>query len=84
MFMGGVVTGLTGTANITFILESDDNGSFTSATTRATSSTFSSADDLWVAPVPGPITDDYWRVRYTITGTGTASFRVAMGRVVLP
>ena len=81
MAMGGHVTALTGTAVITFILESDDNAGFSSPTTRATSSALSAIGQFWTAPVAGPIaTDDYWRIRYTITGTGTVTFRASMGR----
>lgn len=61
------------------VLESDDNSGFTSATTRGTFSqaTGLTAEQLTVA---GPVTDDYWRVTYTIGGsTPSFSFVVALG-----
>lgn len=62
------------------VVESDDNSSMTSDTNRivftqatAVTSAFSSA--------AGAITDDYWRISYTIGGTNTPtfSFVVAIG-----
>ena len=63
-----------GTGTLTAYLDSDDNGSFTSATTRATSSTFSArgSEQLVVA---GAITDTYWRMAFVIAG-GSPSFIV--------
>ncbi len=84
MAMAGHVTERTGTASVVFKLQSDDNGSFTSATDRITESSISSVSDFGPSVVQGPITDDYWRVTYTVSGTGTLSFRVGMGRIVLP
>lgn len=59
------------------IVESDDNGSFTSATTRS-STTVIAQGGTWVTAVAGAITDDYWRVR-TANVTGTFSIAVAVG-----
>ena len=58
------------------IVESDDNGSFSSATTRS-STTVTATGGTWVSPVDGAITDDYWRVR-TATVTGTFSIAVVV------
>ena len=68
---------VTGGGTLTVTLYSDDNGSFTSATSRHA---FTAATDLtseWAA-VSGAITDDYWRVSWTLTA-GTATFAVCAG-----
>lgn len=54
------------------VIQSDDNGSFTSATNRITF-TQASAIGSEFKTLAGAITDDYWRVNYTITGS-TPSF----------
>lgn len=65
------VTALSGTSTptITVIIESDDNGSFTSATTRLSFTAATGVTSEFLAAVAGPITDDYWRASYTISGT---------------
>ena len=74
------VTAANGTTpTLDVIIQSDDNGSFTSATTRATFSQLAVAGSQLVA-IDGAITDDYWRARYTIGGTGPSfTFAVALG-----
>lgn len=81
--MTGHVTDRTGTASVVFTLQSDDNSGFTSPTTRATSSTISAVGDFGMEVASGVITDDYWRVIYTVTGTGTVTFVASMGRINL-
>lgn len=69
----------TSTPTITFKLQSDDNASFTSPTDRITFSDITAigADFQSVA---GSITDDYWRLEYTITGTSPSfSIHAAIG-----
>lgn len=58
----------TATPTITLTLQSDDNSGFTSATTR---DTFAAATAIGgeARRVAGAITDDWWRVGWTITGT---------------
>ena len=58
----------TSTPTITFKLQSDDNSGFTSPTDRITFSDITAigADFQSVA---GAITDQYWRLNYTISGT---------------
>lgn len=63
---------------ITIVLESDDNAGFTSATTRATFSTVTTAGGTWATRVAGAITDDYYRFRVTAC-TGTFSLAGAVG-----
>lgn len=50
-------------------VESDDNSGMTSATTRITFSQFTAIGSEWATPVDGAITDDWWRIDYTIGGT---------------
>ncbi len=58
------------TGDFTVILESDDNGSFSSATTRATFANITAVGDHF-ATVAGAITDDYWRIRYVENSAGS-------------
>lgn len=60
------------TPEITVIVESDDNSGMTSAITQGTF-TAASAQGGDALKISGPITDDWWRVSWTITGT-TPSF----------
>lgn len=55
------------------IVQSDDNASFTSPTTRLTF-TQATGKTSQIVSAAGAITDDYWRVSYTIGGTGTPTF----------
>ncbi len=58
----------TSSPTITVKLQSDDNGSFTSATDRITFSAATAVGGQW-SSVAGAITDDYWRIVWTISGT---------------
>jgi len=60
------------TPTLDVIVESDDNESFTSGVTRATFTQKVAIGSQWIE-VDGPITDDWWRISYTIGGT-TPSF----------
>lgn len=68
---------LTAGTTADIIVESDDNASFISATTRSTTTVTTTGAPV-VIPVAGAITDDYWRVR-TANVTGTFSVAVAVG-----
>lgn len=83
MAMAGHVYNQTGTAAVQFTLQSDDNSGFTTPTNRVSSAVLSTVSDFGLELVSGAITDDYWRIIYTITGTGTVSFVASMGRIVL-
>ena len=50
-------------------VQSDDNASFTSATDRITFSQRTTSASYDFGSVAGAITDDYWRISYTIAGT---------------
>lgn len=58
------------------VIQSDDNGSFTSATNRITFSEFGVAGSQFKS-VAGAITDDYWRC-HLLVGGGSPSFTCAV------
>ena len=58
----------TSTPTVTFKLQSDDNSSFTSPTDRITFSNITAIGADYQSAA-GAITDDYFRLNYTITGT---------------
>ena len=58
----------TSTPTITFKLQSDDNESFTSPTDRATFTDITAIGGQ-MQSVAGAVSDDYWRLNYTISGT---------------
>jgi len=64
----------TSTPTITFILQSDDNASFTSPTDVATFTDITAIDAQYVSD-DSTTSDTYWRLSYTITGT-TPSFSI--------
>jgi hypothetical protein len=72
----------TATPTITAAVESDDNSGMTTPTTRGT---FTAATALGgqTLKVAGAVTDDWWRVKWTITGT-TPSFLLAAAAGIGP
>ena len=58
----------TSTPTVTFKLQSDDNSSFTSPTDRITFTSITAVGSDFQS-VAGAITDQYWRLNYTISGT---------------
>ncbi|MFF0469331.1 hypothetical protein ACFYPX_18105 [Micromonospora zamorensis] len=64
------------TPSLTVVVESDDNAGMTTPVTRATF-TAATAVSGQAVQILGPITDDWWRVRWTITGTGPSFLFVA-------
>ncbi len=54
-------------------VESDDNPGFTTPVTRMTFAQQTAIGFEWALPIAGPITDDWWRIVWAITGT-TPSF----------
>ena len=61
------------------VVQSDDNAGFTSPTTRLTFSTATGRTSELLSAA-GAITDDYWRVSYTIAGTSPSfTFAVTCG-----
>lgn len=61
-------------------VQSDNAEAFTTPTDRITFASQDGVNSVWADPVAGAITDDWWRVSYTIGGT-TPSFQfiVPMG-----
>lgn len=68
IFLALHVTAISGAPTFAVILESDDNADFTSATTRITSANYSAATGSEWQYLTGAVTDDYWRVRWTVSG----------------
>lgn len=69
----------TGTPTITVAVESDTSGAFAAPTTRLT---FAAATALGgqIVRAPGPITDTWWRPKWTISGTSPSFlFAAAFG-----
>jgi hypothetical protein len=61
------------------IVQSDDNAGFTTPTSRITFSTATATTNrAQMSSVAGAITDDYWRISYTIGGTGSPTFAFAV------
>jgi len=68
------------TPSLTVIVQSDDNSGFTTPTTRISFSAASTGNTYQWGSVAGAITDDWWRISYTISGTGPSfSFAVTAG-----
>ncbi len=74
------VLGVSGTSpTLDVVVESDDNGSFTSAISRITFAQIT-AKTSQMLNVVGAISDDYWRINYTIGGTSPSfQFVVVFG-----
>ncbi len=69
----------TDTPTVTVKVQSDDNSGFTSATDRITFTGATAVGAQW-SSVAGAITDDYWRISYTISGTNPVfAFAVTAG-----
>lgn len=69
-----------GGGSIDFKIVSDDNASFTSATDRITFTSASAATSE-VGTVAGAVSDDYYRVEYTVTGTVACQAVIGLGIV---
>lgn len=70
------VSGATPTLDL--IIESDDAEGFASPVTRATFAQASAIGAQYPTPVDGPITDTWWRAKWTIGGSGSPSFTIAL------
>lgn len=69
------------TPSLTVKVQSDDNADFTSATDRITFTAATDETYEW-SSVAGAVTDDYWRITYTISGTNP-SFKFAVTAGIL-
>jgi len=65
------VSGTNPTLDLT--INSDDASGFPSSTTRGTFSQKTGIGSDWME-IAGPITDDWWRARWVVGGTGTPTF----------
>lgn len=75
------ILSVTSTLNLTVRVETDNATGFPSATTVATATAATAANSpqgQWLSAV-GPITDDWQRVAWTTSGTGSALFIVSLG-----
>ena len=64
------------------IVQSDDNAGFTTPTTRVTFSQTGVVGAQW-GSVAGAVTDEYWRISYTIGGSDTPTFAFAVTAGIL-
>lgn len=80
LVIGYHVLSLTGTSpTIAIVVQSDDNSGFTTAASQHSTGTLSTATSGYVT-VAGPITDDWFRVSYTVGGTTPViRFAVSIG-----
>lgn len=60
------------------IVNSDDHSGFTSETLRGTFTQKTAAGWQYLTPIAGPITDNWFRVGWTIGGTGTPTFSIVV------
>ena len=67
-----------GATNVIVKIQSDANSGFTSATDRITFATATGITSEWKT-LAGAVTDDYWRIVATVTGTGTWKFVCSLG-----
>lgn len=73
------VLSVTGTGTITFAVQTDDNGSFTSATTRITSSAFAAVGKELASLAGALAGETHIRVIWTISGFTSVTFICAAG-----
>lgn len=71
----------TDSSDLTFVLESDDNAGFTTATSRITSGSLTggAGGQYFYGQLLGPLTDDYFRVSWTRTGGTTFTALATFG-----
>lgn len=72
------VTNFLTLTNIIVTIESASDALFTTPTTRLTFTTMTDIGANW-QELAGPITDTYWRAKWDVTGSGSASIWVNLG-----
>ena len=70
----------TGSPTLDVIIQSDDNGSFTTPTTRITHAQATGRTSELLSAT-GAVVDDFWRASWTFGGSGTITFAVLLGIV---
>lgn len=70
-------SGGSGNQTLNVTIESDDNTGFTTPTTVLTFAQVGATPSGEFLQLDGPITDVYYRVKYTVAGTGSPSFKFA-------
>ena len=72
-------SGASAGATLNMSVQSDDNSGFTTATTRLTFTAATTRSGEYKSAA-GPITDTYWRLSYSVSGTTpSVAFAVAIG-----
>ena len=74
LFAGLHVIAVAGTSPTLDVIVQSDTVGFPSSTNRITFAQQIAIGSVYATPVAGAITDDYWRINYTIGGTGGPSF----------
>jgi hypothetical protein len=76
MYVAAHVTAVSGTSpTLDLTVQSDNSSGFSSATTQITLAQFTAIGAKW-GSVDGAITDDYWRLVWTIGGSSTPTFTI--------
>lgn len=80
MYVALHVTAVSGTSpTLDIDIESDDNSGMTSATTQGSLTQATAVGSQW-SSISGPVTDDWWRISYTLGGTSPSfTFAVVIG-----
>jgi hypothetical protein len=68
---------LAASGSLVCTVKSDNSSGFSSPTTRITHSTFT-AIGAEIKSAAGAISDDYWRVDYTVSGSGSFDFIISL------
>jgi hypothetical protein len=74
-----VIAASGGSPTLDVVIQSDDNSGMTSPTNQITFAQATGVEGQWLSKV-GPVTDDWWRVNFTIGGAGPSfTFVVVLG-----
>ena len=81
LYAGLHVTAYSGLTNVVFKIQSDDSSGMSSATDRITFSTVTGTTSEWSSVAGSLSSETHWRVKWTVTGSGSVSFFCAFGVV---
>lgn len=79
LYAGLHVSAYSGFDSASIEVESDDAVGFGSATSRITFTTVTGTTSEWSSVAGDLSTETYWRVKYTLNGSGSITFAVAIG-----